>query len=123
MSNEVMFSSEARTLSPQTRQQLACDLERLSASLAAGQSVRLKLGDEPDADIALPANTVELIRTVLTLESDGKGFLLLTEDAEVTLEKAAEMLRISEPTLRQKLNNGDIPSRYANSQLRIAVAD
>jgi excisionase family DNA binding protein len=53
----------------------------------------------------------------------GKGFLPLEEDAEVSPEKAAEMLRISRPTLLKKLDSGEIPFHYVASHRRIAVAD
>ncbi len=42
--------------------------------------------------------------------------------AEVSPKKAAEMLRISIPTLLKKLDNGEIPFHYG-SHRRIAVAD
>lgn len=123
MSDEVKYRSDLRVLSRQTRQQIEQDIERLSESLAAGKSIRLRLGDDLGTEIALPVATVELIREVLTLERDGKGFLLLEEDAEVSPEKAAEMLRISRPTLLKKLDSGEIPFHYVGSHRRIAVAD
>jgi excisionase family DNA binding protein len=45
------------------------------------------------------------------------------ENAEVSPEKAAEMLRISRPTLLKKLDSGEIPFHYVGSHRRIAVAD
>jgi excisionase family DNA binding protein len=53
----------------------------------------------------------------------GKGFPLLEEDAEVSPEKAAEMLRISRHRLLKKLDGGEIPFHYVGSHRRIAVAD
>ncbi|MGH9833018.1 MAG: excisionase family DNA-binding protein [Blastocatellia bacterium] len=123
MRDEVKYRSDLRVLSRQTRQQIEQDIKRLSESLAAGRPVRLRLGDDQETDIALPVATVELIREALTLERDGKGFLLLEEDAEVSPEKAAEMLRISRPTLLKKLDSGEIPFHYVGSHRRIAVAD
>ncbi len=121
MIDEVKYRSDLRALSQQTRQQIERDIERLSESLAAGRPIKLRLGD--DQEIALPVATIELIREALTLERDGKGFLLLEEDAEVSPEKAAEMLRISRPTLLKKLGNGEIPFHYVGSHRRIAVVD
>lgn len=123
MRDEVRYRSDLRVLSQQTRQQIEQDIERLSESLAAGKPVRLTLGDDKGTEIALPVATVELIRAALTLECDGKGFILLEEDAEVSPEKAAEMLRISRPTLLKKLDSGELPFHYVGSHRRIAVAD
>lgn len=121
MKNEIRYKSELGVLSQQTRQQIEQDIIRLSESLTAGLPARLRLGNEQE--IALPVATVELIRQALTLERDGKGFLLLEEDAEVSPEKAAEMLRISRPTLLKKLDGGEIPFHYVGSHRRIAIAD
>ena len=43
--------------------------------------------------------------------------------AEVSPEKAQEMLRISRTTLLKKLDNGEIPFHYVGLHRRIAVAD
>jgi excisionase family DNA binding protein len=45
------------------------------------------------------------------------------EDAEVSPEKAAEMLRVSRPTLLKKLDSGEISFHYVGTHRRIAVAD
>ncbi|MEK7831189.1 MAG: excisionase family DNA-binding protein [Acidobacteriota bacterium] len=121
MKNEIRYKSRLSTFNQQTRQQIEQDIIRLSESLTAGLPARLSFGNE--LEISLPVATVELIREALTLERDGKGFLLLEEDAEVSPEKAAEMLRISRPTLLKKLDGGEIPFHYVGSHRRIALAD
>jgi excisionase family DNA binding protein len=44
-------------------------------------------------------------------------------DDDLSVEQAAEMLRISAQTLMKKLDAGEIPFHYVASECRIAVAD
>jgi excisionase family DNA binding protein len=112
-----------REFGERARRQIEQDVKRLSECLAAGKTVSLRLSDEQETEIALPVTTVEMIRAALSLERDGKSFLLLEEEDEVSPEKAAEMLRISRPTLLKKLDSGEIPFHYVGSHRRITVAD
>ncbi|MCI0388716.1 MAG: excisionase family DNA-binding protein [Acidobacteria bacterium] len=123
MKNRVVFRPNLRELSEQARRQIEQDVKRLSECLAAGKPVSLRLSDGLETEIALPVTTAEMIREALSLERDGKSFLLLEEDDEVSPEKAAEMLRISRPTLLKKLDNGEIPFHYVGSHRRITVTD
>jgi excisionase family DNA binding protein len=123
MKNRNAFRPNLRELGERARRQIEQDLKRLSECLAAGKPVSLRLSDEQETEIALPVTTVEMIREALSLERDGKSFLLLEEEDEVSPEKAAEMLRISRPTLLKKLDRGEIPFHYVGSHRRITVAD
>lgn len=116
---KVLFRPNLRELT----EQIDRDVKRLSNCLAAGKAVSLKLSDEEESEIALSATTAEIIRDALTLERDGKSFLLLEEEDEISPEKAAEMLRISRPTLLKKLDNGEIPFHYVGAHRRIAISD
>lgn len=123
MRNEIEFRPDLRVLNEQTLRQIERDIKILVDSLAAGKTASLKISDEQGTEIALPLTTVELIRQALEFERNGKSFLLLEEEREVSPEKAAEMLRISRPTLLKKLDNGEIPFHWVGSHRRMAVAD
>ena len=123
MKKKATFRPNLKDLSEQARRQIEQDVKRLSECLAAGKPVSLRLSDEQETEIVLPSTTAEMIREALSLERDGKSFLLLEEDDEVSPEKAAEMLRISRPTLLKKLDSGEIPFHYVGSHRRITVAD
>jgi excisionase family DNA binding protein len=123
MKNRNVFRPNLSELGERARRQIEQDLKRLSECLASGKPVSLRLSDEQETEIALPVTTVEMIREALSLERDGKSFLLLEEEDEVSPEKAAEMLRISRPTLLKKLDSGEIPFHYVGSHRRITVAD
>ena len=123
MRNSILFRPHLREFGEQARRQIEQDVKRLSECLAAGRPVSLRLSDEQGTEIRLPVATAEMIREALTLERDGKSFLLVEEEEEVSPEKAAEMLRISRPTLLKKLDSGEIPFHYVGSHRRIKVAD
>ncbi|MFN0121482.1 MAG: helix-turn-helix domain-containing protein [Blastocatellia bacterium] len=123
MGNEITPRPDLRIISQQMRQQIEQDLRRLSESMALGKPIHLRLGDEQETEISLPMATVNLICQALTLERDGKSFLLLEEDAEVSPEKAADILHISRPTVLKKLDGGEIPFHYVGAHRRIALAD
>lgn len=106
-----------------TREQLEHDLSRLNECLAKGAPVELQLRNKRGNVIALPVTTVDLIRQAFELARDGKGFLLVADDAEVSPEKAAELLQISRPTLLKKLDQGALPFHYVGTHRRIALAD
>jgi excisionase family DNA binding protein len=113
---------DLRELSGQTRRQIEQDIRLLKECLAAGRTPRLRLGEQ-QPEILLPSATAELILRALTMERDGKEFLLFEEDDEVSPEKAAEMLRISRPTLLKKLEAGEIPFHYVGSHRRLLIGD
>lgn len=123
MRNELEFRPDLRVLNEQTLRQIERDIQVLRDSLAAGTPVSLRVSDEKGTEIALPVTTVELVRRALEFERNGKSFLLLEEEEEVSPEKAAEMLRISRPTLLKKLDSGEILFHWVGSHRRISVSD
>lgn len=112
-----------KKLGQTTQEQLEDDLSRLNECLAKGAPVELQLRDKRGNVIALPGTTVDLIRQALELARDGKSFLLVADDAEVSPEKAADLLCISRPTLLKKLDQGLLPFHYVGTHRRIALAD
>jgi excisionase family DNA binding protein len=123
MRNESEFRPDLRVLNEQTLRQIERDIQLLRDWLVAGKPVSLRVGDEHGTEIALPVTTVELIRRALEFERNGKSFLLLETEGEVSLEQAAEMLRISHPTLLKKLESGEIPFQWSGSDRRISLAE
>lgn len=121
MKKRVVFRQNLRELSEQARRQIEQDIKRLSECLADGKPVSLRLSDEQETEITLPATTAEMIRQAISLERDGKSFLLLEEEDEVSPEKAAEMLRISRPTRLKKLDSGELPFHFVGSHRRLTV--
>lgn len=112
----------ASTLTPLLREQLEQVLQHLRECVTQGKPVKLAMSGKQTRAIALPTATVEVLQQALTLEQQGKRFTLVAEDAEVSPERAAELLHISRPTLLKKLDAGELPFHYVGTHRRITLA-
>jgi excisionase family DNA binding protein len=114
-----------RTKQPATlsaREPLEQVLQHLRECMTQGKPVTLTMNGKQARAIALPTATVEVLQQALTLEQQGKRFMLVAEDAEVSPERAAELLHISRPTLLKKLDAGELPFHYVGTHRRITLA-
>ena len=111
------------TLTPQRREQLEQTLAQLRECVRLGEPIKLSFSGAAIAEAALPAATVEVLQQALTLERQGKRFILVTEDEVVSPERAAELLHISRPTLLKQLDGGELPFHYVGTHRRITMAD
>jgi excisionase family DNA binding protein len=116
-------TKSATRLTPQMREQLEQTLERLRECVRQGEPIKLAFNGTAVTEAALPAATVEVLQQALTLERQGKRFMLVAEDEEVSPERAAELLHISRPTLLKKLDGGELPFHYVGTHRRITMAD
>jgi excisionase family DNA binding protein len=78
------------------------------------------MGDDDFAELHLSLD--QAIQHARGERYDLHTTVLFEEGAEVSPEKAAEMLRISRFTLLKELDNGEIPFHYIRFHRRIAVA-
>lgn len=111
------------TLTPQRREQIEQTLARLRECVRQGEPIKLAFSGAAITEAALPSTTVEVLQQALTLEQQGKRFMLVAEDEEVSPERAAELLHISRPTLLKQLGGGEIPFHYVGTHRRITMAD
>ena len=75
------------------------------------------------AELLLPAVTLSLLSTILHELGKGKNVVVLTTDAEVTTQQAADFLKVSRPYLVKLLNEGKIPFRLVGPRRRILLGD
>nr|WP_319391151.1 helix-turn-helix domain-containing protein [uncultured Cohaesibacter sp.] len=86
-------------------------LNLLTSETNARLEIALIATDDAGAkeEYALPSTTQQAIIDMFRLIADGKQFQINSVDEELTVEQAAEILRISEQHMEKLLNEGRIP--------------
>ncbi len=106
---------------------LALESSRLLAShsLGAQSSIRLQLLDdsEPAKTLTVPASALRLFVQLLTEMSQGNAVTLIPSHAELTTQKAADLLNVSRPYVVKLLDEGKIPSRSVGKYRRVRFDD
>ena len=91
---------------------------------AAGPAhIVLRTGSEGEADIVLPLPAVHLLFHALQEMAKGNAVTLLPVDTELTTQQAAELLRISRPSLVKMLDEKKLPYRKVGAHRRVRYDD
>lgn len=87
--------------------------------------LRLQLVDESGRSEALqlPASAVDILERILQEMASGNAVSLTPVRAELTTQEAADLLRISHPSLIGLLEEGEIPFRCVEAHRRVRLAD
>src|SRR5215813_3814230 len=96
-------------------------LERASALSHAGLFLTQANGKTVKED--MPASLLAIMQSVLVALAEGGDTLLLKSDAEISPEKAAEILGISRPLVYQRMDSGRLAFRQVGTHRRIRIAD
>lgn len=91
------------------------------ASRRADDAPRLLMAD--GGEIPMPANAVDLLAEILQRLGDGQAVRVLTMDAEMSTQAAADCLNVSRPYLIGLLEAGVLPGRKVGAHRRIRAAD
>ena len=75
------------------------------------------------ADVSLPEGTLELIASVLREVSHGRRVRIVSTEAELTTQEAADMLNVSRPYLVKLLQEKAIPYRSVGTRRRVLLDD
>ena len=112
-------TSNAATLTIEETQ-LAQDISRM----LNGQSstISLRLTDSKN-ELPLPAAAVPLLVEMMNQLGKGKAVEVLGSDAEIPLQRAADLLHVSRAFLLGLLDKQELPFRRAGSQRRLRLAD
>lgn len=94
-------------------------LER--ASTHSGLFLTLANGEQVLAE--MPASLLAAMKNVLVALAENGETFVIKSDAEVSPEKAAEILGISRPLVYQRMDSGRLPFRQVGTHRRVRAAD
>ena len=101
-------------------------LQRISDILTSGMSdlsIRIQNDEQTGADIILPASVLRLLKDILAEMAQGHAVALLPVQAELTTQKAADLLNVSRPYLIRLLEDSKIPFRLVGQHRRVRFDD
>jgi excisionase family DNA binding protein len=97
-------------------------LAKLERAIRAKCSVRLDFADGTD-DIVVPQSALAALGQALTNIARGESFNILSVDAELTTQQAADQIGVSRPYLIKLLDEGRIAYRKVGTHRRIMAAE
>lgn len=112
----------------QTDQKIAIDsLKRFqsesnSIELTPEKGIKIKVRESGEF-ILIPQNALKLLSVILQNMAEGKSISIISSDAEISTQQAADMLNMSRPHLIKLLKLGEIPFKKVGSHRRILLKD
>lgn len=85
--------------------------------------IRIPNNEQVGTEVILPAPALRLLRDILAEMAQGNAVALLPVQAEVTTQKAADLLNVSRPYLIGLLEQKKIPFRLVGQHRRIRIDD
>ena len=113
----------APTLPSEAEAMLAKATSRvLAGRVKSRKPLRLRMLDDPGkGTVEIPASAVKMLQHILEEMARGNAVTLIPVHAELTTQEAADMLRISRPSLIQLLDEGKIEFRRVGTHRRVRL--
>lgn len=107
-----MSALKAVNLDPQERGTAREALRTLAAATGPGALA-----------VTIPDAARQPLLQILSLIVEGHAPRVLSDDEELTTQEAADLLKVSRPTLLKRLEEGEIPWHWVGSHRRMKVVD
>ncbi len=99
----------------------ATEAQHTIEALGDAKDVRLAFGNR--TEVPLPDSVLQVLVAALRELAKGKQVSVVTAEAEMTTQQAADLLLVSRPYLIGLLDAGKIPYRKVGTKRRILAAD
>ncbi len=96
-------------------------LERASLLGHSGLFLTQANGEQVLAE--MPASLLAAMKNILVALAESGETFVIKSDAEISPEKAAELLGISRPLVYQRMDSGRLPFRQVGTHRRVRAAD
>ena len=124
-----LLKKRPQTVTPSEADSLAArdSSRRLAPYLAKKRKVRVQVvpegGRAEEESLPLPAPVLDLLFAILTEIAEGNAVTLIPIHAELTTQRAADLLNVSRPFVVELLEKGEIPHRKVGTHRRILFRD
>jgi excisionase family DNA binding protein len=98
-------------------------VQKLRPLAEAKTDVKLRIAEQADIVVPLPARVVRLIVDFLSAMSERTPVSFIPHSAEMTTKQAADFLNVSRPYLIKLIDKGEIPHRMVGKHRRVLMSD
>jgi excisionase family DNA binding protein len=96
-------------------------LGKVGSALRAKRSVKLQLGDN-QGEVEVPYSALTALNRALASVAAGEPFGIISANAELTTQQAADLLNVSRPYIIKLLDSGEIEYRKVGTHRRVLAA-
>lgn len=115
-------SKRVLSASPDEQSELAEVVDLLAHLDISGERKTRLLGPDGES-IVLPAPAFEALRAIVTGMAQGMAMTLIPSGHELTTQQAADLLRVSRPSVIRLLEDGVIPFHKVGTHRRMHIED
>ena len=119
--NEAIIPTEQDTKIARTSSEALAPL--LQENVGSEARIRFCTEGSQGAEITLPHSGVRILFSALQEMAKGHSVTLLPVDTELTTNQAAELMRISRPSLIKMLDENKLPYRKVGAHRRVRYED